>query len=281
MNRLFVKEKTEEKKPCFRIGVTGTGHRTGVSMVASSLALWSAEQGYSVSYTECWDPGRLGSSVYEGAGFEKRFPNGNFQDVFHAVRGNRILPPGCNQTKGVLWKIHTPEGLEEGKSPADSERAWIIASDRREVQILDLDTLHGSGWREYLDWCDWIFAVLDPLPSRLLIEKEQIQFLKRIEIERKEAERQRGPKQDRHARGRAPSGFFLGKKHPGFTWIVNFMNAGVGRKMVQRLLRSTDILWIPAFPAQIFYENEYYCKFYFENNMIHKEIVKILENTGI
>lgn len=255
MKRLFVREQAQAAYAprCIRIGVTGLGRGAGATLIASSLALFFAEQGRAVSYTEC--PASFGrGGLYESAGFEYRFTGRGFLDVprLCAEDGNPHVTG--NREMGVVWVLGTPADRAEPPVLTERQMARYLRAGAAEWEICDMELGEGSPWRPFVTDLDALIAVVDPLPSKLQGQEETRRFLKAQEAR-------------------------LAAQHPGssrFFWVVNFMNPSVGKREILSWLPARSALWADLLDPALFYEDEYRCRFHFENPEIRRMVEPIL-----
>ena len=248
MERIFFREKQEkqltEGAEQYRIGVTGLGQGTGTTLVATALAFYFRDQGRQVSYTECLDPSRCSSLLYDQVAMDKRFAHRTFDDTYGHLTEGRPLRRNQNKEAGVLWRLPVPDNCRDQLSLGPQQKARLIGTGREEVCIFDLEADYS--WDDYLMDMDAIFVIVDPLPSKLIRSRKRYRVLKKMEL--------------------------AGCK---VIWIVNKMNDGVDKKQVKNYLKSDYILWLEAFDSRIIYEDEYFCRFHWENAEIQRKMMEI------
>lgn len=276
IRRTFFREQREGRNDApgsFRIGVCGLGPQTGASFLAVSAALYLAERGERVTFFEGWDPDAGAASVYDSAGFDRRFTGRVFRDFYlEAAGGSRRGGPE-NMECGVRWILSTPEFRESGARLGESQRAGLFSRAQGPFTVCDFSARKEGPWRGYLSETDLVIAVVDPMPSRLAAREEEFRFLKSLERRARISGAEADGREERPGRLKeAKQG-----GAPGFFWIVNFMNAGVGKKEIMRFLGSRNVGFVPALEAVWFYEDEYFCRFHYENEEIRKAVLPALD----
>lgn len=211
-----------------RIAVTGTGECVGATFVASGLCLFFARKGVNVSYTEVGKPSEMRRLMYDILALDRRLGEENVKSVYGAVKDSEPLKDGENRAEGVFWRVITAEDAERGIELDPAETARLISTACGMVQIFDIPAREDFN-RHLLDM-DLIVAVADPMPSKLLRQKDRIKAIKRIAS--------------------------AGNK---VIWVVNRMNGGVSRRQVQGFLREEQILYGEEIPAEKIYNAEFRC----------------------
>lgn len=248
MERIFLREKQiqtlAERPKQYRIGVTGLGQGVGTTFVASALAFYFRDLGRQVSYAECLNPATCHTLLYDQVAMDKRFGHRSFEDVYRKLTEDMPLPGGQNKEDGVIWRLPTPENCNDKLTLNERQKARFMALPREEVCIFDLETDYS--WDDYLMDMDVVFVVIDPQPAKLIRSRERYRVLKKMEL--------------------------AGCK---VIWIVNKMNFGVEKKQVKNYLKVENVLWLDIFEAGMIYENEYLCRFPWQNETVWTKMLEI------
>lgn len=241
IERMFLRERkraewnhTEQK----RIAVAGLSHCAGATTVASGLALFLAGKGNSVSFVECADPGAAEGLFFESCGMAMRFGPRPFTDVYQKLAMGETIREIRNMEQGVNWILATPEDVEREIVLDGAMKGRLMQAPRGDFAVFDMDLRRDPGWKEWIADMDYLAAVLDPMPSRMMTNGKALALLKSLE---------------REMAGR-------------FTWIINRVNRGISRRQVRRFLESGHILEVPDIPAEIAYGNEFCCRIHYEED---------------
>jgi len=141
----------------------------------------------------------------------------------------------------ISWILPTNGNQED---LTESQQARLLTIPRGEVCIFDFEADYQ--WNSLLMDMDVIIAVVDPLPSRLIHDKERFRFLKKLEV----------------------SGCPV-------IWMVNRSNDGVSMRQVKGYLKTNQIFTVPAFSPASIYRCEYSCRFPWEDEEIHRKMMEI------
>ncbi len=245
MQKLFIRGKREERAPGRMLGVTGLSGGSGVTTAASSAALFFAGEGYRVRFTECADHrGTADALLYEAAGFEERFWARGIRDVYGAALREEALPESYNPELGVEWLVRMPGNCADEREITDEIRGRIFRLGMRaEVSVFDFGFC-GDGWLPYLGDLDVLLVLVDPMPSQVGRNRRRFEMLKALEVERRV------------------------KVH----WIVNRMCDSVVKRDMREFIRSRRICWVPELGRDVFCQDEYRCRFHWENEKIRNAL---------
>lgn len=213
-----------------RIAVTGTGECVGASFTAAGLAVFFARRGRKVTYTEIGDPVRMRRLMYDAIALDRRLGRENVKAVYRSIR--EMEPQKSlrvNLSDGISWRVITPEDVDDGLNPEPADISRMISSADGDVQIFDVSA--GEKFNGCLLDMDLVVAVTDPMPSKLMRQRERIKFLKRLEA----------------------SGNRV-------MWTVNRMNDGVSKRQIQGFLREEQILYLNDIPPEAVYTGEFRCR---------------------
>ena len=247
IERMFLRERTRsgwnhtEQK---RIAVAGMSHCAGTTTVASGLALFLAGNGNSVSFVECADPREAEGLFFESCGMAMRFGPRTFTDVYQKLAMGEPVREIRNLEKGVNWILITPEDVEREIVLDGAMKGRLMQAPRGDYVVFDMDLRRDPGWKEWIADMDYLVAVMDPMPCRMMTNRKSFALLKSLE---------------REMAGR-------------FTWIINRMNRGISRRQVRRFLESGHILEVPDVPAEIAYGNEFCCRIHYEEEHFRKAL---------
>lgn len=240
VERLFLREKRVEKAPGYLLGAAGLCRGSGVTAAASSAAIFMAEQGFQVRYTECTAPHPGMPLLYDAAGFSERFCGRTFWDVYSGMLRDEAVPPEGNRELGVNWMIMTPESRERGVVFSQEQRGRLIRQGMRaELSIYDFNS-EDEEWLPYMRDMDAMLVLVDPLPSRLAAGEAMFRKMKALELE-----------------GRV-----------SVKWLVSRMCSSVSRRQIRSWIKSRDIYWIDDIGRDIISQNEYHCRFHWESEPV-------------
>lgn len=243
LNRTFIRpqkvqgEADRGNPEQLNIGVTGLGQCVGTTFVASSLALYFADKGKSVTFTQCLTPNRCRSLLFDAVAMDQRFANRVFYDIYRYIGEGKPVRDKKNMEYGVNWILPTPWCAETGMNLDNRQRARLLQSAKGELCIFDMAA--EIDWDAYLADMDRLIVVTDPMPSRLIRAGNRFQRLKALELS--------GIRTD---------------------WIVNRTNSGISRRQIAAYLKTRKLLWLPELVSDLFYADEFACRFHWENQEI-------------
>lgn len=250
MERLFIREKREETAPGHLLGVTGLCRGSGVTAAASSAAMFLAEQGLEVRFTECAVPRQGRPLLYEAAAFSERFRGRSFQDVYSLLAEERPISGNPNLEMGVSWILAPPESRDHCAAFTETMRGRLIRHGMR-AEYAVFDCLSGDeSWFPYLRDFDAVLVLVDPLPSRLEAGMPVFRKMKALENE--------------------------GKVQ--VFWLVNRMCSSVSRRQMRRFLMSRRIFWVDDLGRDCFCQNEYCCRLHWENQKIREAFQPVFQD---
>lgn len=250
MERLFIREKRLEKAPERLLGAVGLCRGSGVTAAASSAALFMAGQGFQVRYTECAQPRSGRVLLYDSAAMSERFCGRSFCDVYALIAGDEPVPERGNKELGVDWRIMTPESRDAGRLLTEGARGRLIRQGMRaEISVFDFDC-SGPEWFPYIRDMDAVLVLVDPLPSRISSGMPVFRKMKSLE--------QEGRVQVR--------------------WLVNRMCSSVSRRQIRGLIKSREIYWMEDLGRSIFCQNEYHCRFHWENECVREHLEPVFQD---
>lgn len=247
MNRSFIRKRQEIPQQAaekINIGVIGMGQSVGTTFVSSTLAFYFAEMGKSVTFTQCADPGKQSSLLYDAAAMDRRFSSREFTDFYKLIYQEQRLKRRVNMEQGINWVLITPQNCKDRILLNGEQRARLIGCAGGEVCIFDID--QSKKWRKSLRDMNMILAVTDPLPSKMIRSAALFSEIKQLEIE-----------------------------GVNVIWVVNKVNGGVNRRQVTGYLKTREIMWIEHFDTAMMYADEYFCRFPWENSVIKRRMMDI------
>ncbi len=239
-----------------RIAVTGTGQCVGTSFTAWGLTLFFAEMGLGVTFTEVGRPAEMRRLTYDVLAIDKRLGRDNGKSVYRSVKEMKPTSRenGANLIDGISWRVILPEDAEGDVRLDSAELARLVAGAEGDVQIFDVSA------DEEFDSClldmDLIVAVTDPMPSKLMRQKDRIRMLKK-----------------------------MGNAGNKVIWAVNRMNDGVSRRQMRGFLKEEDIVYIEEAETRAVYTGEFRCELPHSNPEImdisREAFTKISHSAGI
>ena len=252
MERLFLREKTEEKFSYMaekrKVGVAGMSRGAGVSFVATSLAkLLSTAEAGKVTFLEVCDniPGKK-SFVYDSAGFDKRFKTREFVRFYNEIKNGSNIRGKSNGDDKINWALITPEDIKDGVETTPMEMIRLINNVSGDTIICDIAECKNAG--DYLLDMDVVIFVIDPIPSAMIAGYPFMKEVKRLE--------------------------YNGKKT---VWLINKYNNGINKRDMQSFLKRKENHKIPAMDIDDFYSAEYNCKIPYETAEIRSKTREIFE----
>lgn len=217
--------KLLEKK---KIGVIGIGPSCGVSTIAEELAFYLAKHQYRVSYCEIAKRSNKSASYYRNS-FDKNYEHQDLVDFYYQVKEGKPIHRLHNFWEGINWAITVPNSkcMEELNLV---EKQRLINNLIGEYVVCDMEYDYSLEYSKLLEDFDLIIAIMDPLPSKIMVNFRIIQSIKEIE-------------------------FRQGK----VIWVINYYNKGVHEKDLVRSLKLSLYEKIPLIPKERIYDSEYRC----------------------
>ena len=245
MNRIFIKEadtnsnyKNIEKT---KVLVTGLSSNSGVSFVATCIAHYLKTLKLSISFLELEEYSRHRSLLYDSAAFEQRFISMPFISFHQKVLDGEKIRGLTNLDEGINWAILSPSLLhsKEGFALSPEAKNRLINNLSGEIIIATDDNLDNIP--EY----DYIVCVVDPFPSKLLAGKSKLLQLKKLEVQ-----------------------------NNNVIYIINKLSSSIPKKEILEYLKIKAAPCIGLLDEKLFYEDEFNCKFHYNNKKIWSEIEK-------
>ncbi|MBR5316192.1 MAG: hypothetical protein IKU44_05310 [Firmicutes bacterium] len=246
MERLFFRERQYElerensRVEQWNIGVTGLGRSMGTTFVATALAFYFQSMGKNVTFVQCLTPSHASGLLYDSVAMDQRFAHRTFHDPYLKIAKEESVRDLGNLEEGIRWMI--PSG--KAGDLTEQQRSRLIHGARGELCIFDLEA--DSSWDGFMMDMDLLIVVTDPLPSKLIHHVERFKRLKKMELSGTTA-----------------------------VWVVNRCNDGVNKRQVKGFLKNNQLVWIPSFGEESFYQCEYACKFLWENKEIQRKMLEI------
>lgn len=251
MDRMFIRKVMEnparsrrENPEQLNIGVTGLGRSVGTTFVASSLAFYFAEKGNSVTFCQCLTPSAGHKLLYDSVAMGQRFAGRQFHEVYRLLWEGKPIRGKKNMEKGINWLLPGPWSWENGADLDQSMRARLIGSARGDVCVFDLAA--EKEWDRFLADMDRLLIVVDPMPSKMIRHSRRFTMLKGLELSGVAAD-----------------------------WLVNRAGSGISRRQVTAYLKNNKLLWLPELPGELFYSDEFACRFSWENKEIRSKLLDV------
>jgi len=264
MQRLFIREKTEEKFVSAiekqKIGVAGMSRGAGATFIATSLAkILSYRDDRKVTFLEVCDlTGNKSSLTYDSIGIDKRFKTREFVRFYNEIKSGGSIRGKTNPDDRINWGLITPEDVKAGAgliTPEDVkagagltpiEMIRLINNISGDLIICDISECRNA--EDYLLDMDYVIFVIDPVPSAMIKGYPFMREVKRIE--------------------------YRGKK---VIWVINKYNSGINKRDMQSFLKLKEYYRIPLMDAGHFYSAEYNCKIPFEVATIQDGVRETME----
>ena len=243
MRRTFFRQQEiPAEREQISIAVTGLGRDAGTTLVSTSLAIFYAEKGKSVTFTECCVPSGSAGLLYDAVSMEQRFYGRTFRDFYELARSGGRMRDIRNMERGVNWRIPLPQDCGLTEEECGEIVGKLVAGARDQVCIFDVQAgFPGFPVREM----DAVLVIADPLPSRLVNRAGEVSRLLSMSED--------------------PDG-------PEVLILVNKVNPGVNRRQVSRFFGGQVSAWIPAFDLKELYADEFACRFHWENKGIKETL---------
>lgn len=224
--------------------VIGIGRGVGTTTVATALAFCFAEKGEKVNFLEAALPQTTNIMIYWKAAFDKRFVARDFYDFYDEVKRDKDISKASNLEEGINWMLVTPYDKENSLCLSEREQARLILRAQKSSCVIDM--AWGNGWERYLTDCDYIIAVLEPLPSKMITNSYICREIKRLECE---------------------------GKH--IIWVVNKNTGGIMHHQVRKFIGNKHIIWLEAVKRDEIFKQEYRCLLRNENTEFKHGISEI------
>ena len=250
MNRNFIREFDDDDPgqitEKLKIGVVSLGRGAGATFFSTCLAKYLANQKRrAVSFIDLNQPVPSMSLIYHAIGIDQRFISRSFFSFYNAVKNGTFIKQHKNMDAGINWALMTPTDREQDVVLNQLETSRLINNIYGDWIVCDFGcTLNDDSLNEM----DLLFAIIDPLPSKLLSGKKSFQQYRQAEL--------------------------MGHK---IIWIINRYNSGVSRKLMKQYLKLKNYFVIPMVREDWIYASEYSCKLPFEHNEIKKTLEPLLE----
>ncbi|MGI6257342.1 MAG: hypothetical protein ACOYJU_04675 [Anaerovoracaceae bacterium] len=246
MKRIFAREGTYGDFPEImektKIGVVSLGHGAGGTLFALALSQELGQRNKAAAYLELSGSGEGKPMVYQMLGMEKRFSRRGFMPVFSQIQNNRRINGRENIEAGINWAIlHPHESMRElNLSPI--QRIKLINNFSGDYIVCDLGCQY---LQEIASEMDMIFAIVDPLPSKLIANREMYQKL-------------------------------VGSRQK-IIWVLNKDNRGIHRRHFYDYMKIKGHETIPLMQGDILYKAEYNCRLPYEQKEIRETIKPVME----
>lgn len=208
----------------FKVGIIGISPGAGAGFLTGCLGRYLANTGkHSPAVVE------LGKgSLFDSYGMDKRFAGRSWFRFYESLKENKSIRGMQNMDEGINWILRSPS--DGDVSLSFEEKLMLAVHARGDVILCDL-----SGETEpdfqMLRTMDQIIAVIDPMPSKMLVGYSLLCSLKALEMER-----------------------------GNMIYAINKMNRGVNRRQMSDFLNVRKPIFLPLVNPESIYTAEYNCK---------------------
>lgn len=246
MQRNFTRENQDlailaalERK---KVGVVSMGAGSGGTFIAMALAQQLVKQRESVAFLELrkGSPGRALS--YDSIGINKRFSMKRYEHLFFRIKNKKGVKTLRNQDSGINWGLMTPEENQSEITLSLAEKLHLVHNMNGDFVLCDLGTEYDEN---LLREMDVLFCVVDPMPSKLMANKEM---------------------------------FLALNSYKEVIWVENKSNPGIMKRSFLKYMRRKIAYRIPLMAGELFYRKEYNCRLPYEQREIEKIIQPIVED---
>lgn len=211
---------------CRNIAFIDLGAGEFSALYASSFALYIADMGHKVCYTECDVPERKRALLYDSIAVDSRFKRTGFIDFYEMARDDKKLYGDENTDEGVNWRIITPQDVRGNIVLTPAQMGRLIFSARGDLCIYDFGCC--DMYDVFFEDMDALIFLVDPMPSRIIRASERIHEMQR-----------------------------LAANNRNHLWVVYNMNPGVSKRQVKSVIRDNAITWIEHLDDSLVYAAEY------------------------
>lgn len=245
--RTFNPEDQSFRSERLKIGILGICPGAGASFVATSVAgVLAARHRKPVAFIELGAAGTGDELLFEATGMGQRFAGRTFMPFHRLVRARRYIHGMRNLDAGVNWALRLPADREDPVNLTELEATRLAGNIQGDWIVCDLGARPDPG---FLSEMDLVFAVVDPLPSRILASAAYF----------------------RQVRSLQAAGLPV-------TWIINRHNTGVDDRLLRKTLRLGEAVRIPMVDPAWFYMAQYRCRLPLEQPEIRRELHHIIED---
>lgn len=242
MKRIFSREQIygefKQIKERTKVGVIALGSGSGATLLALALAQELESRSKATSFIELSGSGDGKALVYEMIGLEKRMAPAGYRMMFSEIENDRRINGWENTEAGINWAVLHPEENMRNLELSPLRETRLIHNFSGDYIVCDL----GSCYRtERIEEMDIIFCIVDPLPSKLIANREMYQRLTA------------GPRKT--------------------VWILNKDNGGIHRRLFYSYMKIKGHETVPMMKGELLYKAEYNCRLPYEQKEI-KEILK-------
>lgn len=186
-------------------------------------------------------------SLYDSMGMDKRFSSRDFFPFYQSLSQGTPIKGKKNMDEGINWVIKNPEEYSIGLDAYDKLK--LIHNAGGNIILCDFsgcvqDWESQSSTLRLLQDMDIIFAIIDPMPSKLLSGYGFLQEIKALEA----------------------------RERP-VIYLINKYNSGINKKEMLSFLKVKKPVFTPVIPWEELYRAEYNCK----NPYSSVEVKKIME----
>ena len=225
----MIRRREEDWGAVRNIGITGSGPGCGATTLGAAIACYFGRQNHTVSFTECKSHNLWGTLFFDSVDMSRRFKNDEFLSIYELVRKNQSAKQVRNIWENVNWRLYTSEDRSSKEELSDQQKWKLICSATGEICIFDFDSC--GSWDAFLENMDIIIVVIDPLPSRLIRDRQRIAFFQQLD-----------------------------EKGIPIYIVINHMNTGVSRRQVKRIFKGERLFFLDHVPAAQVYASEFRCQ---------------------
>ena len=232
------KKDVREKSRFAFFGLSGSAGATTLAFAFADF-LSGLNRGMTAAVVEIADDDSPAAGFnYDRIGIDKHFEGRDYISFYSLLAGGKPIRGLSNMDGGVNWLLRVPG--ERFPSLEMSDFVRLASNAEGEAVICDIDgRFRGGaserggdmdGIRKVLDDSDRVFAVVDPLPSRMMADVRKLHLIKGLE-----------------SRG------------GDVVYVINKMNKGVNAKEMKTFLKVRNAVEIGFLDCETIYSAEYNC----------------------
>ena len=248
MNRIFLREDETDiylkSKNVFKIGVIGISSESGTSFIATSLAKeLSKDKKKRIAYIEI-NNGENTKLLYDSLGMDKRFAGRKFFDFYNAIGEGLNIGEQINLDEKINWVLRMPPYYMQKQNKTKLNTMQLCRLINHVCgDIIICDITWDESTEEILKEMDYVVAVIDPMPSKLIFGYERLCMLKKNDLRE-------------------------GKT----LWVVNKYNDGINKREFNDFVKLKKEITVPWIENELFYNSEYNCKIPYSTQRIYNKL---------